>query len=82
MYEILLYKKAQKFLEKQDKKIKELLGKNIRALKENPFIGKPLSGNLKGLRSLRVNKYRILYQKEEEKLIVLVLDVGHGKNIY
>ncbi len=82
MYDVFLYKKAKKFIDKQDKKTQKILQKKINSLKENPFAGKPLVGNLTGLRSLRVEKYRIIYQKIEKKLLVLVLEIGHRKNIY
>lgn len=48
----------------------------------NPDIGKQLTGTLKGLRSLRIGDYRVIYKKEIENLIILILAVGHRKNIY
>ena len=45
-------------------------------------LGKPLSGSKAGLWRYRVHDYRIVCSIEEEKLIVLVLHVGHRKNVY
>ena len=82
MYEIKFRKKALNFFNKLDKPIQEQIGNKIEKLKKDPFLGKPLVGNLSGLFSLRINKYRIIYHPKKEELIILVLDIGHRKNIY
>jgi len=81
-YKILFHKKAQKFFNKLDKPEKKQISKAMDKLKTNPKKGKPLSGNLSGLRSLRITKYRILYKEYEEKLLIFILKLGHRKNIY
>lgn len=45
-------------------------------------LGKPLTGDLSGLWRYRVSDYRILAQIEDDKLIILVVHVGHRKNVY
>ncbi|MEK6817428.1 MAG: type II toxin-antitoxin system RelE/ParE family toxin [Nanoarchaeota archaeon] len=81
-YEILLHKKAQKFFNKLDNSIKKLISIKIDKLKLNPELGKPLVGNLSGLRSLRVEKYRVLYEIKKSQLIIYVLEMGHRKDVY
>ncbi len=49
-------------LTKKDKPLAEKLARAILKLEENPHLGKPLSYDLSGLRSLRVGKYRIIYK--------------------
>ena len=44
--------------------------------------GKPLRNTLKNIRSLRVGKYRIAYEIQGKKLIVLILKVGLRERIY
>jgi mRNA interferase RelE/StbE len=44
--------------------------------------GKELVGNKAGLRSYRVESYRIICQIQDEKLTILVVAVGHRKDIY
>jgi mRNA interferase RelE/StbE len=44
--------------------------------------GKPLTGDLKGLWRYRVADYRLICSIEEKRLIVLVLRVGHRRNVY
>lgn len=44
--------------------------------------GKPLSRQLVGLWRYRIRDYRVICNIEDDKLIVLVLRVGHRKDIY
>ena len=44
--------------------------------------GKPLSRDLFGLWRYRLRNYRMICNIEDDKLTVLVLRVGHRKNIY
>ena len=82
MYEIIFRTPAEKFLKKLDKNIQRKILKKISILRENPRIGKPLSGDLAGLWRLRCEKYRIIYEIKNQELIVFVLTIGHRKNIY
>ncbi len=54
----------------------------VEALPGNPLLGEALKGRWKGLRRLRVGVYRAVYALKEEELIILVLKVGHRKDIY
>ena len=82
MYKLTFHKDALRFFNKLDKFTQEKIGKKIEKLIQNPFLGKPLMGNLAGAWSLRVEKYRIIYQLKQKELIIFVLDIGHRKNIY
>lgn len=44
--------------------------------------GKVLAGNLAGLWRYRVGDYRILCNIEDGKLVVLVVDVAHRREVY
>jgi mRNA interferase RelE/StbE len=44
--------------------------------------GKPLLGDLKGLWRYRVGDYRIVARIEDDRLVVLVVKVGHRLNVY
>jgi mRNA interferase RelE/StbE len=54
----------------------------LEALASDPLLGKPLVGELKGLRSYRVWPYRILYEIRKRELIVLVVRIGHRQGVY
>jgi mRNA interferase RelE/StbE len=44
--------------------------------------GKAMTGDLKGLWRYRVSDYRIVARIEDNKFIVLVLTVGHRREVY
>lgn len=44
--------------------------------------GKELKGELSGLWRYRVGDYRVICQLRENQMIVLVVRVGHRKNVY
>lgn len=44
--------------------------------------GKALKGNLKNQWRYRVGNYRILCDIEDDRLVILVISVGHRKDIY
>lgn len=49
----------------------------------NPIeFGKPLQYSLKGLRRLRVGDYRVIFKIEEEEDIVLIVKIGHRRDVY
>ncbi len=73
---------AEKFIKSLDSKTRERIKYAVEGLITNPEYGKQLVGPLKGLRSLRVGKYRIIYKKEIKELVILVIAIGHRKNIY
>ncbi|MGB9718740.1 MAG: type II toxin-antitoxin system RelE family toxin [Thermoproteota archaeon] len=54
--------------------------REIKNLETNPYAGKPLRGVWKGIFSLRVGDYRILYQIKGNELLLLA--VGHRKHVY
>jgi mRNA interferase RelE/StbE len=44
--------------------------------------GRPFSGGKQGLWRYRLSAYRLVCRIEEERLVVLVLAVGHRKEVY
>jgi mRNA-degrading endonuclease RelE of RelBE toxin-antitoxin system len=50
------------------------------ALKNDPFLGKSLRSDWKGVYSLRIGTYRVLYSIKG--IEVRLLFVGHRKHIY
>ncbi|NDC31790.1 MAG: type II toxin-antitoxin system RelE/ParE family toxin [Bacteroidetes bacterium] len=64
------------------KKILTYLKDKLMLVSDPRTLGKPLSGELSGLWRYRVGDYRILAQIEDDALIILVIHVGHRKNVY
>ena len=54
----------------------------IDRLADNPFLGSALKGELRGLRRLRVGDYRVLYEVQNDAVVVLVLRVAHRREVY
>lgn len=53
------------------------------ATNEDPRrFGKALKGNLRGLWRYRVGNFRIICRIEDEVLSVLVITIGHRRDIY
>ena len=50
---------------------------------ENPrLFGKPLSANRSGQWRYRIGDYRVIAKIEDDKLIILVIAIGHRRDIY
>ena len=64
------------------KRIIDFLDTNVANAADPRQHGRALSGELHGLWRYRVGDYRIVSQIQDEVLIVLVIRVGHRKNIY
>ena len=53
------------------------------AVAENPRrFGQPLTGDLNGFWRYRVGDYRIVASIEDDRFIVLVVTVGHRREVY
>jgi len=85
-YEISTTEKFDKALKKLDRQtqriIKAWIEKNLINC-ENPRIhGKALIANRSGQWRYRVGDYRILAEIHDNKLVLILIDVGHRKDIY
>jgi mRNA interferase RelE/StbE len=84
-YKILFDKKYIKELAKIPKSIQESIRQKVQGLGDNP---RPegsikLQGSKKSpLYRIRCGDYRVIYTVKDHLLIVLVVDVGHRRNIY
>ena len=71
IYSIIIERPAEKFIKKLDKQEQTRLLKKIEDLRVKPYLGKMLTGQLAGIRSLRVGDYRVLYSVKEYILRVI-----------
>lgn len=71
-------KQYKKLSPKYQKRVK---GKMI-ALEDNPHAGKALLGKLKGLRSLRVWPYRVIYTVNTQREDVWIVSILHRQGAY
>ena len=82
-HSISLRASAEKSLEGLDKPIRRRVTASIQALATNPRPpGAVALRGSSGLFRIRVGDYRIVYSVNDSELIVLVVDVGHRREIY
>ena len=86
IYEISTTEKFDKALKKLDRQtqriIKAWIEKNLINC-ENPRIhGKALTANRSGQWRYRVGDYRILAEIQDDKHVLIFIDIGHRKDIY
>jgi len=83
---IRLSETALKTLEKINKpeqlRIRQFIKDTLANLDNPRASGKALQGNLKGLWRYRVGDYRLVCQIYNSELIVMVLEIGHRKDVY
>ncbi len=81
MYEILFSDRAKKQLSKLERNVQERILDALERIRIRPedFVTKLV--NESGYK-FRVGDYRVLLDLEKGKLIILILKVGHRKDIY
>ncbi|BDY13421.1 type II toxin-antitoxin system RelE family toxin [Hydrogenimonas cancrithermarum] len=86
MYTIEFLPAAQKELKQLDFTVQKQLKAKMILLAENPERLKnnikPLKGKFAGKFRLRVREYRIVFQIIEAKVLILIVRIGHRKEIY
>lgn len=82
-YQIEMEKKAVKLLGKLDRPVQARLVAAIATLAADPRPHgvKALTGH-PGLLRLRVGDYRVIYTVEDDRLVVLVVHLGHRSDVY
>jgi mRNA interferase RelE/StbE len=83
MYKVLLKKPAEKYLNKLSGKMYRAVRSKIEELKTNPLPGDaiPLKGYSHTYR-MRLGDIRIIYEVHQEKLIILIIDIGSRGQVY
>ena len=64
----------------RDKKTKERIDSEVRRIRANPEIGKPLGYGLKGEKAVRIPPYRLIYAVIGNSLILLRFE--HRDGVY
>ncbi len=65
------------------KRILKFLNQRLRPMKNPRDLGKALAGSaLAGLWRYRVGDYRLLCRIEDENIYILVVEIGHRREIY
>lgn len=85
-YKVIYDKKAKKQVSKLDpfvsKKIKKWVDDNLIDCNDPYRTGKQLCGTLAKYWRYRVGDYRIIAEIDDEKIIILIVKIGHRREIY
>lgn len=77
---------ASKSLLKMDKSASRMIyawiNRHLVGYSDPRVHGKALTGNLAGLWRYRVGDYRLIAEVKDDKLVILMLEVGHRSTIY
>jgi len=79
-FQVFLHPKANDFLEKLDEDTKKRLLNKIKELEGNKHKGRQLT-HLDCF-SLRVGDYRVIYEIHDKEKRIVVLFIGHRRNVY
>lgn len=84
-WEINFAPQAAKTFRKLDKPIQRRVSRYLRelaALDDPRSRGKALVGDKSGLWRWRIGDYRVIADIYDEKVTIIILDMGHRRNIY
>jgi mRNA interferase RelE/StbE len=81
-YQVTLTPHADRVIARLPKQVRSRIAQRLALLSDNPR--PPGSIKLSGREEyrIRVGDYRIIYTIQDQRLIVLVIDVGHRGDIY
>ena len=82
MRRVELARRARNEIVDLDWPLSDAVVEALGALEREPEAGHLLRGRLRGLRSLRVGTYRIVYQVDDDQRLVRVLAVRHRSVAY
>ena len=80
-YSILVTETAKKQLSKIDKQAAKRIDKKLREISSDPFLHVTRLVGLE-IYKMRVGDYRVLMSIQKEKLVIMVVEVGHRRNVY
>lgn len=80
-YRLVIPDRVNKKLDKLGVMVKSRIISGLILLKQNP---RRHADRLSGTEfwKKRIGKYRVIYSIEDDKLVILVVDVGHRKKVY
>ena len=85
-YKVVVTDTAKKQLKKLDKFIAGMIigwmKKNLEGCSDPRRHGKALTANRSGEWRYRVGDYRIIAEIQDDKIIILILTIGHRREIY
>ncbi len=82
MYRVKLTPTADRMFNSLHPTVKKQLKSILKKLYENPYLGKELRDELINFRSLKMKRYRTIYQIDDHNKTIIVYAIGHRRDIY
>ncbi len=82
MFQVKFTPTAAQVFRKLQPEIKKHLKSALKLLSEKPFAGKSLRNELSDFRSFKINRYRVIYHLIDETQTLVVVGLGHRRDIY
>ena len=82
MYKLRISSKAKNEIKKISYPHQKAIILVLAEIKEEPFLGKPLTRELTGKFSFRVGIYRIIYKVNKKDKAIDILTAGHRATVY
>ncbi len=82
MYRLVVSISARNQIKKLKQVYQQAIVSALEDIKEDPYLGKPLTRELSGRFSYRIGIYRIIYKVNFKEKIVLIITAGHRSVVY
>ena len=82
LYRIKITSFANDFGKKLSPEIKDAVKAALKELAQNPNLGKELQEDLRGFRSYRIMRYRVIYKVDTLDKNIVIWAIGHRRDIY
>ena len=84
MYKIIFKKEAAKSLNKLPRNLAKMIREKLEAVAANPYADHPNAKKLQGRDGyrLRVGDWRVIYEIQNDKLVILVLKIAPRGEVY
>lgn len=82
MYKLRISSRAENEIKKISHPHQKAIILSLAEIKEEPFLGKPLTRKLTGKFSFRVGVYRIIYKVNKKDKTIDILTAGHRATVY
>jgi len=82
MYRVQLTPTAAEMFQRLAPEIKNQIKNTLQQLYDAPYAGKALQNELGDLRSLKMKRYRAVYEVKDPNRMVTIFAIGHRREIY
>lgn len=82
MYRVKLTPSVAEIFSSLPPEVKKQIKTALKGLYSNPHLGKPLQHELVKFRSLKIKRFRCIYQIDDQTKTIIIYAIGHRREIY